>query len=469
MLLKSGFRDVACKGPNGGLKVLLWLLFCLFLLAQPHAGYAQETAPTNGETKTTITVETDVVADLAIERRILNIFEEINHLRRVQVSVDAGVVRLRGTVLTAEAIEEAATLAARVEGVVTVKNQLAQATSLRERLTPAWNRFLDRLAQMIALAPLIAVAAVAFLIFVGAGWLLARLSWPWDAMAPNGFVADLYRQIVKISFGAAGLVVALDLLGATALLGTMLGAAGIVGLAVGFAVRDTVENYIASIMLSVRQPFRPNDHVAIDAFEGYVIRLTARATILLTFDGNHVRIPNSNVFKGVITNYTLNPERRFSFSLGVNADCNLREALDLVLETLKGFDFTLDDPEPSGWIADIGDSNVALSFSGWVDQRKTSFTKARSESIRLTKRALEAAGFSLPEPAFRLNIHGDAALPAGVPAQTRPDHPEPIQPPREDAHVGDASAEVAVVERVEEERARSGQEDDLLSSEAPQE
>ena len=439
------------------------------MVTAAFVAHAQEPAPTNGDTKTTITVETDVVSDLAIERRILNIFDEIAHLRRVQVSVDAGVVRLRGKVLTAEAIDEAATLASRVEGVVTVKNELAQATSLRERLTPAWTRFLDRLAQMIALAPLIAVAAVAFLIFVGAGWLLARLSWPWDAMAPNGFVADLYRQIVKISFGAAGLVVALDLLGATALLGTMLGAAGIVGLAVGFAVRDTVENYIASIMLSVRQPFRPNDHVAIDAYEGYVIRLTARATILLTFDGNHVRIPNSNVFKGVIINYTLNPERRFSFSLGVNADCNLREALDLVLETLKGLDFTLDDPEPSGWIADIGDSNVVLSFSGWVDQRETSFSKARSESIRLTKRALEAAGFSLPEPAFRLHVHGDASLPAGKIADARPDHPEPVQAPREDAHVGDASAEVAVVERVEEERARTGQEDDLLSTEAPRE
>ena len=433
------------------------------------AAHAQETPAPNGDTKTTITVESDVVADLAIERRILKIFSEINHLRRVLVTVDAGVVRLRGTVLTAEAIEEAATLAARVQGVVTVKNELAQATSLRERLTPAWNRFIDRLAQMIALAPLIGVAAVAFLVFVGTGWLLARLRWPWDAMAPNGFVADLYRQILKISFGAAGLVVALDLLGATALLGTMLGAAGIVGLAVGFAVRDTVENYIASIMLSVRQPFRPNDHVAIDAFEGYVIRLTARATILLTFDGNHVRIPNSNVFKGVITNYTLNPERRFSFSMGVNADCNLREALDLVLKTLKGLDFTLKDPEPSGWIADIGDSNVVLSFSAWVDQRETSFTKARSESIRLTKRALEAAGFSLPEPAFRLHVHSDTALPPGVGTESHTDHPEPVHTPREDAHVGDASAEVTVVERVEEERARTGQEDDLLSTEAPRE
>ena len=66
----------------------------------------------------------------------------------------------------------------------------------------------------------------------------------------------------------AGVVVALDILGATALLSTILGAAGIVGLAIGFAVRDTVENFIASILLSIRQPFRPNDAIEIEGDRG---------------------------------------------------------------------------------------------------------------------------------------------------------------------------------------------------------
>ena len=79
---------------------------------------------------------------------------------------------------------------------------------------------------------------------------------------------------VLLVFFVAGLVLALDIAGATALLGTILGAAGIVGLAVGFAVRDTIENYVASLMLSLRQPFRANDLVKIDEFEGRVIRLT---------------------------------------------------------------------------------------------------------------------------------------------------------------------------------------------------
>src|SRR3546814_11904518 len=84
-------------------------------------------------------------------------------------------------------------------------------------------------------------------------------------------------------------------------------------ISIGFAIRDTVDNYVASLMLSLRQPFRANDHVVIEGHEGRVVRLTSRATILMTLEGNHLRIPNSTVFKAVILNYPRNPERRFDF------------------------------------------------------------------------------------------------------------------------------------------------------------
>ncbi|MEZ5537828.1 MAG: mechanosensitive ion channel [Thiolinea sp.] len=72
-----------------------------------------------------------------------------------------------------------------------------------------------------------------------------------------------------------------------------------------------MENYIASILLSLRNPFQVNDFVSIDGHDGNVLRLTSRATILISPDGNHIRIPNATVFKAVITNFTRHPERRF--------------------------------------------------------------------------------------------------------------------------------------------------------------
>jgi small-conductance mechanosensitive channel len=80
----------------------------------------------------------------------------------------------------------------------------------------------------------------------------------------------------------------LEILDATALLGTIVGVAGVMGLAIGFALRDTVENYIASILLSIRQPFRPLDQIVLENYEGLVMKLTSRETILMTLDGNHV-------------------------------------------------------------------------------------------------------------------------------------------------------------------------------------
>ena len=91
-------------------------------------------------------------------------------------------------------------------------------------------------------------------------------------------------------------------------------------------VKDTVENYIASILLSLRNPFEFNDFVDIGGNLGNVARLTTRATILISPDGNHIRIPNAMVFKAVIMNYTRNPQRRFQFDIGVDSAQDLKVA-----------------------------------------------------------------------------------------------------------------------------------------------
>ena len=208
------------------------------------------------------------------------------------------------------------------------------------------------------------------------------------------------------SLGARGLPPTPPSVAATA----AMAAAGVIGLAVGFAVKDTIENYIASIMLSIRQPFRPNDHVVIDDKEGRVLRLTSRATILMTLDGNHLRIPNATVFKAVILNYTRNPKRRFDFELGVDADDDPLAAIETGLATLKSHDFVLDDPAPFACIQQVGDSNIVILYAGWVDQEKTSYMQARSVALASVKTALEAAGFALPEPIYRLRFDNGAAM-----------------------------------------------------------
>jgi small-conductance mechanosensitive channel len=378
------------------------LLILALGLAAPAA--AQEAGAPAGAISTEATVGTDA----AIERRIEGILAELDGFGAVGVDVSEGIVRLTGEVLDAAAVDRLDEIANRVEGVVAVENDVAESTAVAERLDPVIERFGDRLAEFWARAPLLMVALLAGLVVAAAGWLLARWEAPWRRLAPNAFIADIYRMVLRLAFVAAGVVVALDILGATAVLAGLFGAVGIVGIAVGFAVRDTVENFIASIMLSLRQPFRPNDFVDIEGSMGSVVRLTSRATILIDLDGNHLRLPNAVVFKARILNYTRNPHRRFAFDLGIDPGDDLAAAKRIGVETLRGLDFTLDDPAPAAWIQEAGDSTITMTFSGWLDQRNADWIAARGEALRVVMAALTRADIGLPEPTYRLNLAGGA-------------------------------------------------------------
>ena len=374
------------------------LLFVLLLTLLPFAALAQTTDQPDG----TIAVEDSAQQDAAIAVRIRDILAELEGYRDVTVTVSSGIVTLRGTTLDAASAERLNGIARRVQGVVAIRNEVQETTDVVERLNPAMQRFRARLVQFVTTLPLLLISALVFALITASGFLLAGLKQPWDRIAPNLFIADIYRQIVRLAFAIAGVVVALDLLGATALLSTILGAAGIVGLAIGFAVRDTVENFIASVLLSVRQPFRPNDTVEIDGDQGKVIRLTSRATILLSYDGNHIRIPNATVFKSRIVNFTRNDERRFLVDFGVGYDADLTRAQGIVLETIQALPFTLANPAPSVWIEKLGDSSVTVRGAGWIAQHETSYLLARSEAARMCLVALTAAGVPMPEPTFRI-------------------------------------------------------------------
>ena len=386
------------------------------------------------------------------------------------MDVRQGIVTFGGEVLDAEAIPKLDELAVRVDGVVTVENDVTENTDLRRRLDPLADRAADRARQFVNYLPLLGVALLAGTLVVAAGGALARWQWPWRHIAPNAFIEEIYRVILRLLSVIAGVVVALDILNATALLTGLFGAAGIVGLAVGFAVRDSVENFIASVLLSLRQPFRPNDLVDIEGSLGTVVRLTSRATILLDADGNHVRLPNSFVFKARIINYTRNQTRRFGFALGIDPNDDLAAARRIGTQTLAGLDFVLSDPPPQVWVQDAGDSTVTMEFHGWVDQGAAHFPVARGEALRAVMAALTRAGIGLPEPSYRLNLTG-----GGLPVVDLPDRKgrsgEMVVTEAEDAP-SPAAEEVPpdpTIDRLVSAERRDGGDEDLLRTDAPRE
>lgn len=466
---------------------LLGTRLALVLLACPLATWAIE-APEAGNEQAPVSVSDGevtlpdgdiaaaadaVVPDQRIAARLGDVFNALASLRGVGVEVSGGVVILSGTVPDAAAVARAEVLAAKTEGVVAVENRLEPDVSVQGRLTPAVERARDLWRQTIAYLPLLAVAAVIVLLFWLLGMLLGGQRWIWRRVGRNELIASLLGTVAPAVFVVLGLVIALNILDAVAVLSAVLGAAGVLGLAVGFAVRDTIENFIASVMLSLRQPFRPKDLVNIDGHEGIVVQLTSRATILMTRDGNHLRLPNAQVFKAIITNYTRNPERRFTFSLGIDAADDPRGGIETGLATLRGLAFVLAEPHPAAWIEQVGDSNIVLTFAPWIDQTDTDFLKGRSAAIRAVKIALEQAGFSLPEPIYRLRVD---ELPNGMlggsvaetaPAATPPPPAKRVRPTAS-AAPEDTSVDRALEAKVEQDR-RTSAEDDLLRQDAPTE
>lgn len=457
----------------------------------------------SGESTNNAQIETTPTPqkDNDIRQRITGIFSEIDGLQAVNVSVTQGVVTLTGETPNEKKAQQAINLTNRLTDVVTVEDRINRTLDVQDNVTTVYQGLKAQVTNLVKALPLLLVGIVLFGLVTWFGSWLSNRKNMWQRLTPNPFVAELLAQTIKVIFIIFGLILALSLIGAETVLGTLLGGAGVIGIAVGFAVKDTIENYIASLMLSIRQPFRARDHIVINGQEGIVVRLTSRATILMTLDGNQLRIPNAEVFKGTILNYTKNPERRFTFELGVDANDDPLAAIKVGLDAIHQLAFVLDEPKAIAVITNVGDSNIILEFQVWVDQSETDFSKARSIAIRETKHALEDEGFSLPEPIYRLrfnhkleqafeqmpqnNATSGATLTTTVPSATSSNQApsstddkdkeqakaraKTILQGRSASDVLDARPDDKLMEKVEQEIVENSDETDLLNNNSPQE
>jgi small-conductance mechanosensitive channel len=210
---------------------------------------------------------------------------------------------------------------------------------------------------------------------------------------------------------------------------TVLGGTGIVGIILGFASRDIVENFLASFFLSLHRPFRTGDYIAVSGSEGIVQSLNTRSTVLLTLEGALVQVPNGMVFKDKITNLSASPSRRAEFTVGIGHDSPISEVQTLILEVLTTHSGVLSSPEPLVLVDSLGAATVNLRCLYWFDTKTYSPIKIRSALLRLTKNKLLESGISLPD-ATR-----EVIFPQGVPvievqkdslrpkASRKPQHP----------------------------------------------
>ncbi len=335
-------------------------------------------------------------------------YEGIAALQQVTPAVQAGVVRLDGEVDNDAQRKLAVLIAKQATGTDSVNDQLRLTTDLGVRLGTGFEQVVTKLVRVLSAGPLLLVAiAIVFLMTWLGRFLSRRLHWM-RLRSHNPYMDGLLRGLVRAVFVLAGLLIALDLLGATALVGAVLGSAGVVGLVLGFAFKDIAENYIAGILLSLRRPFAPGDHIVVEKNEGKVVALTSRVTILITLDGNHLQLPNALVFKSVLLNYSRNPKRRFEFTTEIGTHPSWSDALELGIVSLAGVEGVLADPAPSAQIQELSVDGATLRFMAWIDQRANDLLKTRSEAMRLVRRGLREAGITSPSPTQRVELIRDS-------------------------------------------------------------
>lgn len=404
--------------------------------------------------------------DEAIATRVAARLARQDGLGDVSSAVSGGIVTLSGTVLEDTDRELAESIASSVEGVIAVQQRITISASLSERVNPALEQAQEKLLRLVSALPLLLVAVGIVVGFAWIGRWLARRLYLLRLGSKNPYLDSLLRRGVHLLTLLAGMLIALDLLGATALVGAVLGSAGVVGIMLGLAFRDIAENHLAGVLLSLRRPFEPGDHIMLDGHEGKVISLNSRATILMTLDGNHLRLPNAMVFKGVLLNYTRNPMRQLQFTLGIGTGEDLNAVRRLGVETLRKIPAIATEPEPQAAIRSVGDSSVLIDFFAWLDQREVDFIKTRSEAIRQVRCAIDNEGMDMPEPVYRVILTGAAGDPEAPGVNTverrvrKTRWPEEVQP--------DVSVNHDLDKQVARERA-AHEGEDLLQHPAPKE
>lgn len=173
---------------------------------------------------------------------------------------------------------------------------------------------------------------------------------------------------------------------------------GIVGFTIGFALQDISKNFISGLLLLYRQPIHLGDRVIVKDFTGEVMEINIRDTVIKTFDGELVIIPNAQVFENPIINLTQTQYRRRSIRIGLDYGEDPERATNIFLEKINAVPGVETEPKPSILAEALGDSTLQLSATFWVDQQEINILEVHSDVVKAIKEASDEFGINLPYP-----------------------------------------------------------------------
>ncbi len=222
---------------------------------------------------------------------------------------------------------------------------------------------------------------------------------------PEGSIARFAAQMVRNLVVLVGVLYALTALGVQ--IGPLIGALGVTGIAIAFAVTAILENVFASVLLKTRRPIRVGDQVLTQERDGTVVDINFRAVVLDSFDGERVVIPSSVVMNDVIVNHTATPTRRTVLQVGVGYGTDLRRAQEVIVAATSVVDGVLDAPEPQAWVTEFGESSIDFDVRFWHASDIATMFRVRSGVAMAVKAAFDREGIEIPFPQRVLTMVAD--------------------------------------------------------------
>lgn len=175
-------------------------------------------------------------------------------------------------------------------------------------------------------------------------------------------------------------------------------AGGVAGIVIGFASQRIVGNLISGVFLIVERPVKIGDAINIGEVYGTVEDIHIISTIIKTFDGLYLRIPNENVFTSSITNYYINISTRFEYDIGIRYADDAGRAREVISRVIDEHPFTLVNPEPMIYVSELGDNAVVVKVRVWAPSAEFLWFRVKRELLWQIKTALEEEGIQIPFP-----------------------------------------------------------------------
>jgi len=247
------------------------------------------------------------------------------------------------------------------------------------------------------------LVAAALIVIVGRWASKAVISWIRKAVGKAKVDSTLVQFLSSIAYVALMVVVVVSALGVLGIPTTsFLAVIGAAGLAIGLALRDSLANFAAGVMLVLFRPFKVGDFVDTAGISGSVESISIFNTVLKTPDNRVITVPNGLIYADTITNYSAEEKRRIDLVIGISYNDDIGRAKALIQGVLMQESRLLEEPPAAVFLLELGESSVNFGVRPWV--RTADYWSVRGDLLESIKSVIEQNGLSMPYPQRDLHV-----------------------------------------------------------------